>query len=162
MRGPGEHHGELVAAEPSGRRVLHGDAQPAGLSQAARETLRGAADELVPGRVSEAVVDALEVVQVDDEYAEARSAAPGVVHGEEHPLLEELAIAEAGQLVVEGQVLDLLLAAPPLGHVLGDALATDFPRNSRFPVRVSKNTQPKAHTSVLLSSGFPLACSGLM
>ena len=39
---------------------------------------------------------------------------------------------------------------------------TSSPSNARFPVSISKSTQPNAQTSVRLSVNRPLACSGLM
>ena len=56
-----DHHGELVAAEPC-TRVLGTDAR--------LEPLRDLDEQLVAGRVAEAVVDRLEVVEIDEQDRE--------------------------------------------------------------------------------------------
>ena len=92
--------GELVAAD-AGDDVAgpHAAAQPLGEDE----------QELVAGGVAAAVVDALEVVEVDEEHAHRAAAA-------QHPvgdLLEQRAVGQSGQRVAE----DLVLVEPPGGQV---------------------------------------------
>jgi hypothetical protein len=45
---------------------------------------------------------------------------------------------------------------------LASASAMSSPSNARTPVSISNSTHPNAHTSLRLSTGRPLACSGAM
>jgi hypothetical protein len=74
-----------------------------------------------PGVVAQAVVDGLEVVEVEEEHGH-RVAALGAPERVLHPLAEQGAVAEPGERVVRGRVAQALLARaqPALGgHALG-------------------------------------------
>ena len=97
--------GEFVAAQPR-----HGVAGAAAALQAARDL----DEELVAGAVPEAVVDQLEAVEVEEENGEAGGLAP-LCPRERHlqPVLEQRAVRQAGERIVEGglQQAGLRLAA---------------------------------------------------
>ena len=102
-----EQHGELVAPQPA-------DGVPR--SQAAAQALADQDQELVADAVTEAVVDVLEVVEVDEEGGDRRvraSAGDGVLD----PVLEEGPVGQVGERVVEGHVGELVLQRPALGVV---------------------------------------------
>ena len=114
----GEEDEELVAS-------LAGDY--VGGARRALKASRDRAQELVAGRVAEAVVDQLEVVQVDEEDAGRALLSGTAVERLVQPLLEGDAVGQAGERVVEGDVLELaarLLEGvgrlPPLGDVGDD------------------------------------------
>ena len=144
-----DHHGELVAAE-TGRGVA--------AAHAAEESLRQLDEELVAGGVAQAVVDVLEVVEVDEDHGDrARPAASSPQRvlealGEEQPvrevgegvvkrlvgetLLEDLALVNAAQgedgAGQEGVARDAV--GPRLDEVSPVALAQDAPlRGGRRP-----------------------------
>ena len=89
-----EQDGELVAAEPR-RQVARAQAG----AQAARERDQ----QLVADLVAEAVVDVLEVVEVEQEHD---GAAVGPGDRGLHLLREQLAVGEPGERVVVGAVLE--------------------------------------------------------
>ena len=101
---------ELVAPEP-GAGVLG--------AEAALQALRGDDEQLVAGRMAEAVVHGLEVVEVDEEDGEEVLPAHAALERVADPVREEGAVREAGQRVVEGLVRELLLELPAVGHVAG-------------------------------------------
>src|SRR6185312_11624660 len=110
----GQEDGELVAAQAGdGGRVLDGVDEPAG----------GLDHERVAGRVAEAVVHELEVVQVDEEHRGAAPCALRAVDGLAHALLEHGPVGQAGERVVLGDVGELLLDAAVGGHIEQVALA---------------------------------------
>jgi hypothetical protein len=99
---------ELVAAEPRGGvRRAHRRRQPPGHRR----------QQLVAGAVAHRVVDHLEVVQVDEEDADGALGAARVVERVRHPLGEQHPVRQAGQRVVVGLVLQLLLELVLLGDV---------------------------------------------
>jgi hypothetical protein len=103
-----QQHRELVAAQP-GRGVLE--------PEAVAETIRHRDEQLVAGRVTEAVVDRLEVVQVEEED---RQAAVTPVRTHERvldPVTEQRLVGELGEGVVERLVGELGLETLVLGDV---------------------------------------------
>ena len=98
----GLHDGELVAAET---RDAVGAARAAPASR-----LDKLADEIVAGRVAERVVDVLEAVEVEIVERRARAAAARLGECAVEAVVEERAVGEAGQRVMEGEVLSLRLA----------------------------------------------------
>ena len=106
---------ELVAAEAGN-----------GIGRARHGTQPGTdlADQLVAGGVAERVVDRLEAVEIE---IEERSAPPCPRAKQRFGelLLEEEAVGEAGERIVEGDELDLVLSALALGDVAGDADEAD-------------------------------------
>ena len=104
-----EEHGELVAAEP-GRRVAR--------AQAPAQAVGDGAEQLVAGAVAEAVVDELEVVEVDegdrgDRRVGAADAGQGVLDAVE----EQRPVRQAGERVVERLVAQLVLERAATGDV---------------------------------------------
>jgi hypothetical protein len=67
-----------------------------------------------PGAVAHAVVDHLEVVEVDEEHGEAAAGAVGPGERVAHPVVEHRPVGEVGELVVEGLVLELRRQRLPL------------------------------------------------
>src|SRR6266511_1594003 len=82
----------------------------------AGQPLRDVAEELVSGVVAEAVVDHLEVVQIDEEQADSLPSLPERVL---QPVLEQGPVRQAGQRVVERLLGQPLLVQRPLGDVTG-------------------------------------------
>ena len=93
-------HGELVAAEARDR-----------VSGAQRLLDPGGhgGEQLVAGGVAEAVVDELELVEVEEEHRDRGLAPAGDREGVLEPVEEEVAVGQAGERVVEGLVLGALL-----------------------------------------------------
>ena len=114
-RDAGHDDRELVAAEAGN-----------GIGRARHGTQPGTdlADQLVAGRMAERVVDRLEAVEIE---IEERSAPPCPRAKQRFAelLLEEEAVGEPGQRIVERDELDLVLSALALGHVAGDADEAD-------------------------------------
>jgi len=67
--------------------------------------------------VSEAVVDELEVVEIDEEHRHAVAVAVGPGERETQVVLERDAVREVGQGIVMRQVLQPLLGLYPLGDI---------------------------------------------
>ena len=106
---PFEKDGELVAPEPCNRvRVPHG------LPQAAGDT----DEELVPGGVSQAVVDGLEVVDVDEQDGHPQERPPRPLERVRDAVEEQRAVRERRERVVEGLMRELLLELASLRHVM--------------------------------------------
>ena len=105
-----EQDGELVAAQP-GRGVAGADAvaQPRGQLH----------QQLVARGVAEAVVQGLEVVQVQEQHRGGVVRSPPAVQGVLDAVAEEGAVGQIGQRVVEGLVGELVLEHLLLGHVAG-------------------------------------------
>ena len=80
-----EQDGELVAAEPRGG-VLG--------AQAGRQSLGGRAQQLVADRVAEAVVDRLEVVEIDEDHRELTAVAPAARERQGQAILEQRPVGE--------------------------------------------------------------------
>ncbi len=100
-----QQDGELVAAEP-GDHVAISDAQgeaPSDLGQ-----------QGVAGVVAEAVVDRLEVVQVDEQHGDPVATLP--LEGGCGALAEQHPVGQAGEVVVDGFVAQLLLPALQRPH----------------------------------------------
>ena len=99
---------ELVAAEPRAR-VLGPDARA--------DPLGNHDQEIVSSRVAKAVVDGLEVVEVDEEHREEVASTCPTLDRMRDPLGEERAVREPGERVVEGLMRELILQGAALGHV---------------------------------------------
>ena len=113
-----QEHDELVAGEPR-----HDVVRPGAPVQAGGDL----AQELVPGGVAHRVVHPLEAVDVEEEQprgGRARGVDPGQRLTE--ALLEVRPVRQAGQAVVEGEVLHGLLAPLAVGDV-GDEGVEDRP-----------------------------------
>ena len=78
---------------------------------------RGRAQQLVAGGVAEAVVDGLEVVEVDEQTAASRRCGAGARAARRQAILEQRAVGQAGEAVVEGLVAQLLEQREALGDV---------------------------------------------
>ena len=104
-------HGELVAAEARDHVLLaHGAHEPG----------RDAAQQLVADRVAERVVDALEVVEVDEHHGDLVRAAR--LERLAHALGEQRAVGEPGQRIVVGLMGELVLQVAQLGDGLLEAV----------------------------------------
>ena len=99
-RDPGHEQRELVAAEARHRVAL---------ADVLLDPLGHLAQQLVADRVAERVVDDLEAVEVEEEDGQPLVVAVGLRHGERQAVVEEEAVGQVRQRVVEGEVLDLLL-----------------------------------------------------
>ncbi len=97
-----DEHGELVAPEPS-RGVTR--------TRRARDALGNAQQELVSGAVAQAVVDELEVVEVEEEHGERPQVALMQLEGVGEPVAEERPVGQAGQPVVKSLMQQLFFAA---------------------------------------------------
>ena len=95
-----EQDAELVAAE-AGHGVAGADA--------AAEAGGHRRQEPVAGGVAEAVVDGLEVVEVDEQHGAEVAGAAAAVEGVLHPVAEQAAVGQPGERVVERLVAELLL-----------------------------------------------------
>ena len=99
---------ELIPAE-AGRRVACANAR--------FESLGHVEQHLVAGGVAEAVVDRLEVVEVEEDHGQALVVAARARDRVPHPLDEQRAVGEVRHRVVEGLVGELLLEDLALAHV---------------------------------------------
>jgi hypothetical protein len=88
---------ELVAAEPADGVVL---------AQAAPKPAGDLAQQPVAGAVAEAVVDHLEIVQVDEEHGQAAAVAARPGQGVADAVVEQRPVGQVGEAVVERLVLD--------------------------------------------------------
>ena len=105
---PVEQHGELVAAEPRHRvRRTDGGRQP----------LRHLPQHAIAGRVAQAVVDRLEVVQVDEHHRHRRCRSLRADERVLDAVREERAVGEVRDRIVERLVGELILERLPLAHV---------------------------------------------
>ena len=103
-----KYHHELVPTEPGHDVVLaHGAAQ----------ALCRHAKKLVPYAVAHAVVDALEVVHVEEQHGQPAVVAPRVGHELVQPCLQRVAVGQAGQGVVVRQAFDGARGVALLGDV---------------------------------------------
>ena len=84
----------------------------------AREPLRRRAEKRVAGRMSERVVDLLEVVEVEAHHRQHRPARRQFLQRLLNALAEGIAIGQVGEPVMARHVGDARLRAPLLGHVL--------------------------------------------
>ena len=81
-------------------------------------------EELVPGRVTDAVVDQLEAIQVDVEHGAAVGLAFAAAHALGDAIHQQRPVGQAGEGVVQGVVDQALLGVAPLGDIrerAGDA-----------------------------------------
>ena len=85
----------------------------------------GSLEEAIAGVVAEGVVDVLEAVEVEHEDGDAALVAGGESDGLGDAVLEEGAIGEAGEAVVEGEVVDAGFGLLAVGDVAGDAHGAD-------------------------------------
>ena len=97
-----EDHGELVAAQAR---------QGAALVQAVFQALRHGADQQVADVVAEAVVDVLEVVQIDAQQRAAAAFTFGAGQRLLDALAQQQAVGQAGERVVVGEEVQLVLGA---------------------------------------------------
>ena len=77
----------------------------------------GRAQQLVANRVAEAVVDRLEVVEIDEDHRELAVVAPAARERQRQAILEQRPVGEAGEVVVERLVAKLLLERHALRDV---------------------------------------------
>ena len=103
-----EQDRELVAAEPGGG---------VGRADARRDALRHLEQHPVADGVPEAVVDGLEVVEVDEQHGHAHALAQRPGHRVADALVEQRAVGEMRDRVVERLVGELLLERLALGDV---------------------------------------------
>ena len=104
-----EQERELVAAEAR-RRVD----RPQALLQPGRDLDQ----ELVAGGVAEAVVDRLEVVEVEEQQGDVVPAAPRTLERVLDAVQQQRAVRQPGERVVECLVRELVLEHAALGHVV--------------------------------------------
>ena len=97
----GDDHREFVAAQPADQ-ILG----PQQSGQASRDV----ADEFVADRMAEGVVDVLEMVEVDVENRRRRGAVPDVLDHLFQTLAEKVAVRQAAERIVQGQVAQALFA----------------------------------------------------
>ncbi len=109
--GVAQQHGELVAAE-AGDDVR--------LADRVVQRTADRADDLVAGLVAAGVVDVLEAVEVEQVERALAAVARGVGDELGQLLVEAAAVEEAGQRVVVGEVLELVLEALALRDVADD------------------------------------------
>ena len=103
-----DHHRELVAAETCAR-VLRPDDRA--------NPVRDGDEQLVAGRVAEAVVHRLEVVEVDEEDGEQVPTSRAPFDRVRDPFGEEGAVRETRERVVERLMRELILERAALGDV---------------------------------------------
>ena len=106
---------ELVATQPGPgvRGARHGG-----------EPARHLAQERVADRVAQGVVDLLEVVEVEQHHRHGIAAAPGARQRSGQPIVEQHAVGQAGQGIMQCQVADLLLGGLALADVDGSPHGT--------------------------------------
>ena len=107
-------------ATPSSRTANSSPPKRATVSVGRTAILQPAADlleHLVARGVAEAVVDGLEVVEVDEHDRDLRNAAPGAHQGVLDPVGEERAVRELRHRIVEGLVRELFLERLALADV---------------------------------------------
>ena len=95
-----EQHGEFVAAEPGGGIAV---------AQAGEQASRHALQHPVAGRVAQAVVDRLEVIQVQHHDGGHALFAAGQRQRLGEPVAEEFAVGQVGQRVVGGPMAEEFL-----------------------------------------------------
>ena len=100
---------EFVASQPRHQIVA---------AQRLREALRHAADQLIADRVSERVVDVLEVIEIDVEYRGRRRTVLDALDYRLQPFAEEDPVGQAAQRIVEGQMAQPGLAGRDHGRGL--------------------------------------------
>ena len=71
---------------------------------------RDVADQFVADRMTERVVDVLEMVEVDVEYRGRGAAVPNILDHLFEPLAEEIAVGQAAERIVQGKIAQALFA----------------------------------------------------
>ena len=118
-RGVGQHHGELVAAQPG-----DGGAAADGITQPAS----GFAQQPVASAMAKRVVDGLEAIEIDEQQ---RAGLAGARRPRQRVLqcfAKQRAVGKAGQRIEARQLGDAIMAAPRLGDIAADpAIAREPP-----------------------------------
>ena len=110
-RDPGQEQDELVAAQAGdGVAVAH----------ARLQALGDLLQQPVAQAVAQGVVDDLEAIEVEEQDGQPRRAAVRLGHRDGEAVVEQQPVGQAGEGVVVGELLDLLLGALALGHVERD------------------------------------------
>ena len=103
-----QYHHELVAAEAGDGVLFPGQLpQPRGHFE----------QDLIAGAVAQAVVDALEMIQVDEQQCATGAGAFGCGNRLAHPVEQQTAVGEPGQGIEKGELLDGLLGRLALGDI---------------------------------------------
>ena len=102
-RDAGHQHGEVVAGQAPGGRVG---------GQHALQARADADEHLVAGAVAEAVVELAEAVEVDEQHGGVALLAARAIERLLEAVLEQRAVREAGQRVLQPEPRDLLVGAP--------------------------------------------------
>ena len=121
----GEQDGELIAPQTRygvvrihAARACDHIARP----HSRNEPVRNSLEESISHGMTKGIVDALEVVEVEEQDAEHAIVSARLRERHAESLLEQETIAEARQTVVVGEIADLLLGLLALCHVLDRAL----------------------------------------
>ena len=141
-----QDHDELVATETS-QCVL--------APQTARQPAGHVDEHLVSHIVAEAVVDDLEIVEVEEQHGQRGGAAPGPNQRLLHAVGEEKSVGEPGQRVVVREVLETLLGLLPLGDVPEHEQVADVSSSSVVQVREHELEMPSfaVRTKLQLATG---------
>ena len=113
-RHAGQQHHELVAAEARDQ---------VGRAQAVGEPRGHGGEQRVADEVAERVVDALEVVEVDEQQRQPRALAARQLHEPLELVVEARAVGQAGERVVVREVVDALLGRVAVADVAHDGHA---------------------------------------
>ena len=133
----GEQHQELVSS---------GASHQVGLACRLAESLRDQDDQLVARLVPQAVVDQLEVVDIDRDDGDAQPVPASPGERELQELVEQDPVGEAGQLVVIREERDLLLGILALRDVEHHALEVE--RFTRGTVHDDRAVAEPQHATV--------------
>ena len=133
-----EQDRELVAAEPGGG---------VGRADACRDALSHLEQDPVADGVTEAVVDGLEVVEIDEQHGHAHAVAQRPRDRVADALVEQRPIGEVGDGIVEGLVGELLLERLALGDV---AAVEHDPADRAVGQQISVEDLEVAQASVLV------------
>ncbi len=124
-----EEHDELIAAMTAYvspfHRLLMRRPRDVVRTQAAREPLRDDTQQVVANRVSQRIVDALELVEVEEHDRERRTVAIGSLEGLGQLFVEARAVRELRDHVEVSEAMDLLDRAGALGGILDRSRETD-------------------------------------
>ena len=112
-----DHH-KLVAAQ-----ACHGVAAP----HAAHQPVGDLLQQQVAAVMAPGVVEVLEVVEVDEQQRAGLAMACAYHQGPLQPIHQQAAVGQAGQVVLEGQAVDLLLRPLVAGDVAADTVVTQKP-----------------------------------
>ena len=111
----GQHHEFVAAQARNGVAGADAGAQPVG----------GLEQDPITGRMAREFVDPFEIVQVDEDHAQAFPIVLGALHGLVEPVHQQAPVGQAGEGVVIGQVADALRAADPLRDIHRDAVVAE-------------------------------------